>query len=180
MYSSNFDDKTMARAQALSLPMSLKQSVEVCKFINNRKYPQAVRILEDVKLMKIPIPYTRFNRGGTGHRKGMASGRYPKKVCGYMLKLLKSVYANANQKGLDTNNLIIKAVVAKQGPKSMRYGRHRGRKAKRTHVEIIVMENKKKTTADKKVQKTTKPVPDKIEQKTAVKNEPNNKVADKK
>jgi len=161
MYTTNFDEKTMAKAQAISLPISLKQSVEVCKFIRNRKYNQAVRMLEDVQSMKIAVPYSRFNRGGTGHRKGMGPGRYPIKTCGYILRLLKSVHANANQKGLDTSNLIIKAVLAKQGPKVLKYGRKRGRTAKRTHIEIIVVGSKKaakKTEEEKKkgvVAKTT-------------------------
>tara|TARA_Y100000310_G_scaffold345606_1_gene467188 strand:+ start:12489 stop:13043 length:555 start_codon:yes stop_codon:yes gene_type:complete len=151
----NFDKNTMAKAQSISLPVSLKQSVEVCKFIQNKKYSRAVKILEDVKLMKIAVPYTRFNRGGTGHRKGMGPGRYPVKVCGYMLKLLRSVHANAGQKGLDTNNLIVKSVIAKQGPKTSRYGRKRGRTAKRTHLEIVLVENKKKTVPKKEADKTT-------------------------
>lgn len=154
-YATQFDEKTMARAQGVALPISLKQSAEVCRFIRNRKYSQAVRLLEYVSEMKIPVPYSRFNRGGTGHKPGMAAGRYPVKVCKYMLKLLKSVNANASQKGLDTNSLVIKAVVAKQGPKTFHYGRHRGRKAKRTHIEIIVMEIKQKKPEPKKTAKPT-------------------------
>jgi len=146
MYTTNFNEKTMARAQAVSLPVSFKQSVEVCKFIRNRKYDQAVGLLESVMSMKIAVPYTRFNRGGTGHRPGMGPGRYPVTVCNYMLKLLRSVNANATQKGLDTNNLVIKTVVAKQGPKTPRYGRKRGRTAKRTHIEVVVEEVKQKET----------------------------------
>jgi large subunit ribosomal protein L22 len=149
MYTTSFNEKTMARAQAVSLPVSLKQSAEVCRFIRNRKYNQAIRLLESVVSMKTAVPYTRFNRGGTGHRPGMGPGRYPVKVCNQMLKLLRSVNANAIQKGLDTNSLVIKAVVAKQGPKVLKYGRKRGRIAKRTHIEIIVEESKQKTDTAK-------------------------------
>ena len=162
MYSTSFDEKTMAKAQAVSLPVSLKQSVEVCNFIRNRKYSQTIRLLQNVTSMKVAVPYTRFNRGGTGHKPGIGPGRYPVKACNYILKLLRSVNANASQKGLDTDNLVIKAVVAKQGAKVLKYGRKRGITAKRTHIEVIVEEVKQKTAtsnktaAEKKMQKIGK------------------------
>lgn len=99
-------------------------------------------MLEDVTNKKLAVPYTRFNRGGTGHKKGIGAGRYPIKACAYILKLLKSAHANANQKGLDMNKLTIKAIVAKQGPNVFKYGRKRGRIAKRTHIEVVVAEKK--------------------------------------
>ncbi len=144
MYATKFDNETMARAQGISLPVSFKQSVEVCRFIKNRRYKDAVRLLEGVKELKTPVPYRTFNRGGTGHKKGMGPGRYPMKASGYIIKLLKSAYANASQKGLDTENLVVKAAVAKQGPKTFHYGRKRGIKAKRTHIEVIVESVKQK------------------------------------
>ena len=87
--------------------------------------------------MKGCIPYSKFNRG-IGHRKKTGPGRFPVKASTHVLKLLKSVKANARQKGLDVNNLRIKAAIAKQGPHTPKYGRHRGRSAKRTHLEIVV------------------------------------------
>jgi len=157
MYATKFDEKTMAKAQAVSLPISLKQSVEICKFIRNRKYDQAVTMLESVSRLEMPIPYTKFNRGGTGHRKSIGPGRYPVKTSLQVLKLLKSVNANARQKGLDTSSLIIKAAVAKQGSKTLKYGRKRGRRAKRTHIEIVLMATKKaKDTKAPQIKETKK------------------------
>ncbi len=148
-YATKFDNETMARAQGIALPVSFKQSVEVCRFIKNRRYKDAIRLLEGVKEMKTPVPYRTFNRGGTGHRKGMGPGRYPQKASTYIIKLLKSAYANASQKGLDTENLVVKSAVAKQGPKTFHYGRKRGIKAKRTHVEVVVESAKKKAVEQK-------------------------------
>ena len=74
MYSLKLD-KDVAKAYGIGLPISLKQSVEVCSFIRNKRYDFAVRHLENVTVMKAIIPYTKFNRGGTGHRKGMGPGK---------------------------------------------------------------------------------------------------------
>jgi len=151
MYATKINPETSAKAHGISLPISLKQSVEVCREIRNKKYKVAIKLLESVMTMDAHITYTRFNRGGTGHRKATGPGRYPQKVSGYMLKLLKSAHANANQKGLDVNNLLIKAAVAKQGPKVFRYGRHRGRTAKRTHIEIVLTQLTAKSPVKKEI-----------------------------
>ncbi len=153
-YATKFNDETMARAQGIALPVSFKQSVEVCRFIKNRNYKDAIRLLEGVSEMKTPVPYRTFNRGGTGHRKGIGPGRYPIKASGYVIKLLKSAYANASQKGLDTASLMVKAAVAKKGPKTFHYGRKRGTKAKRTHIEVVVEAVKKKETPAKSKSKS--------------------------
>ena len=139
-YSSSYDSKKMARVQGVSLPISFKQSVEVCRSIKNKKCDAAVRFLKEVAELKLPVPYRKFNRGGTGHRKGMGPGRFPVKTSSYILNLLNSVRSNANQKGLDADNLTILSAIAKKGPKVFRSGRNRGRVAKRTHVEITVSE----------------------------------------
>ena len=134
-YSTKFDEKD-ARVQAFSLPISLKQSAEICRAIRNKRYDRALKILEGTIEMKEAIPYLRFNRG-VGHRTKIGPGRFPVKASTHILELLKSVKANARQKGLDADSLKIKAAIAKQGPKTPRYGRHRGRTAKRTHIEIV-------------------------------------------
>src|SRR3989338_6904514 len=102
MYATKYEEGKMARAQAVSLPVSFKQSAEICRFIKSKPYKRAVSMLEQVLSMEIAVPYTRYNRGGTGHRKGIGPGRYPIKVCTHLLRLLRSVHANASQKGLDT------------------------------------------------------------------------------
>ncbi len=156
-YATKFNEETMARAQGISLPVSFKQSVEVCRFLKNRRYKDAVRLLEGVKELKTPVPYRTFNRGGTGHRKGIGPGRYPQKASTYIIKLLKSAHANASQKGLDTESLIVKSAVAKQGPKTFHYGRKRGIKAKRTHIEVVVESVKERASEQKAAAEKSKP-----------------------
>jgi len=170
MYTLKINEKTMAKAHGVSLPVSLKQSAEVCRYIRSRRYRTAINLLEEVTQMKTPVPYKRFNKGGTGHRKSMGPGRYPIKASTYILNLLKSAYANANQKGLDTSDLLIKSAVAKQGPKVGRYGRKRGRTAKRTHIEIVLMQTQtqkpQKSSPKQAPQKITpKQVPEKTPEK---------------
>ncbi len=130
-----------AKAVGVSIPVSYKQSYEVAKFIRGKNVQLAKKMLEDVIDMKRPVPMTRFNRD-TGHKHGMAAGRFTINTCTFILKLLKSAESNAQFKGLSTANLIVRHIAAQKGPTSFRYGRHRRRQAKRAHVEIIVAEQK--------------------------------------
>ncbi len=149
-YATKYEKESMARAIVVAAPLSFKQSIEVCKFIRNRKYTDAMRVLENVLTYTNAVPYTRYNQGGTGHKTGIGPGRYPQKVTQQLIKLLKSAYANAGQKGLNLSNLVVKAAVANQGPKAPHYGRARGRVAKRTHIEIVLMQTKPEDRKEKK------------------------------
>jgi ribosomal protein uL22 len=130
-----------AKAVGVALPVSYKQSYEVAKFIRGKNVQLAKKMLQDVVDMKRPVPMTRFH-GDTGHKHGMAAGRFTINTCYFLLKLLKSAESNAQFKGLSTANLVVKHIAAQRGPTSFRYGRHRRRQAKRAHVEIILSEQK--------------------------------------
>jgi large subunit ribosomal protein L22 len=130
----------MARAQALSLPISTKQSVEICSFIRGRKLSVAKRMLEDVGAMKRAVPFKRFNHN-IGHRKGdMGPGRYPLKASAEILKVVKACEANAQTKGLDVSSLVIRHASADFAARPWHYGRQSRTKMKRTHVEIVAAE----------------------------------------
>lgn len=148
-YSTSYDKEVMARAQGVSLPVSVKQLREICHAIRGRSYAKAVRHLESVMKLERAIPYTRFNRGGTGHKPGVGPGRYPVKACGCVLEVLQSAKENAKQKGFNEAELVVRSAVAKQGPKTFHAGRKRGRKAKRSHVEIVVIQVKSVAVKDK-------------------------------
>ncbi|MEM4246776.1 MAG: 50S ribosomal protein L22 [Candidatus Woesearchaeota archaeon] len=130
-----------AKAVGVSLPISYKQSYEIAKFIRGKNVQVAKKMLEEVIEMKRPVPMTRFNRD-TGHKHGMAAGRFPVSACTHILRLLKNAESNAQFKGLSTSSLVVRHIAAQRGPTSFRYGRHRRRQAKRAHVEIIVSELK--------------------------------------
>lgn len=140
-----------ARAVGISLPVSYKQSYEVSKFIRGKPLALAKKLLEEVIALKRAVPMTRFNKD-TGHKHGMAAGRFPVKTCAQILMLLKSAEANAQFKGLSTANLVVRHIAAQKGPTSWRYGRHRRRQAKRAHVEVVLGEVKegKKAEVSKK------------------------------
>nr|AJS12255.1 50S ribosomal protein L22P [uncultured archaeon] len=129
-----------ARAYS-SLPISLKTSVEICNFLKNKKVQKAKKILEDVQEMKIAVPYRRYVHD-IPHKPGIGPGRYPIKACEYILKLLSSAEANAQSKGLNTSNLIVRHISAKKGNTAWHYGRKRSRRMKRCYIEIVLSEAK--------------------------------------
>ena len=153
------DDKEIAKASATSLPISTKKSIEVCNFLRNKRLEKAKAILERVIEKKEAIPFKRFG-SDTGHKKGViGSGRYPQKTAKEILKLLNSVEANAQFKGLNTDDLKIIQLIANRASAPWRFGRKRRRKAKRTHIEVIVKsKDEKLKIKTKKETKDTIPV----------------------
>lgn len=123
------------------LGISTKKSVEICNLIRNKNIEQAKKILENVINMKQAVPYNRYNMN-IPHKPGMMAARYPVNTCKVILDMLKSIEANAHNKGL-TSNLIITHISASKGSLQWHYGRKRRRKMKRTNLKIIIKEAKK-------------------------------------
>ena len=137
-------DEHIAIVRGLDLPISMKISSEICKFIKGKNLIKAKAQLEQVLEQKIAIPYTRYHRE-VSHKpgKGLGAGRYPVKTTKHFIQLLDSLQANAENKGLNTENLVIDFASANQGPKIWHSSRHRGRRMKRAHVELRVKEEEK-------------------------------------
>ena len=135
----NIEVDHIATAKAYNLPISLKKSIEICDFIKYKGLKKAQIILNNVIDKKIAVPFKRYNMD-TGHKPGIAAGRYPKKASSEILKLLNSAEANAENKGLDTEKLVISKLIANKGNKMFHPGRHRGIKMKRTHLEVKLEE----------------------------------------
>jgi large subunit ribosomal protein L22 len=153
-----FENDKMARAVARDAEMSPKVAIEICNYLRHRKLRQAQMLLQEVLDMKRAIPFKRFTHG-LGHRRGkMASGRYPQKASEIMLKLLNSVEANAQTKGLNASELEITHLCAQRASEPAHYGRSGGgRHFKRAHVEVGVKETAaKKEGAEKKAAKKEK------------------------
>lgn len=129
----------MAKAVGISLPISMKHSREICKLIKMKNLQKVKDVLENVSGLKKAVPFTRFNKN-VGHKKGMSAGRYPTKAASEIKKLIEGVEANAQFKGLNVNNLVIVHAVAKLASRPFHFGRFRGRKIRRAHVEIIAEE----------------------------------------
>ena len=166
-----YEKEHMAKAVGVALPISTKASIEICNNLRNKSLGRAMVILEEVISKRKPIRFTRFINGA-GHKKGIGPGKYPVKASREILKLLESIEANAQFKGMNTSNLIICHMSAQNAGNQWRYGRHRRRKMKRTHIEIAVKEGVRekrekavKKTEEKKESKTAK------EEKNVVKKE---------
>lgn len=149
-YATAYDEKKMARAHGIALPISMKKAVELCSFIRGKGLQKAISLLEGVLEERVAIPFRRYAKGGTGHKPGIGPGRYPKKACIEVIKLLKQTQANAKNKGMDATNLVVSSILAKKGAQSWHFGRQRRRRMKRTHVEVTVMEAEKKTAHPQK------------------------------
>ena len=133
-----------AKVIGRDLSISTKQAVEISKFIKGKTIKRSKELLSKVIEGKLVVPFTRFNRD-TGHKKGkIGPGRYPKKASSIIVKLLNSLEANAQNKGLDTNSIYIKKMIANKASEPWHFGRIRGRKMKRTHIEIVAEELEKK------------------------------------
>ena len=126
-----------ARANSFNVPISTKQSIEISKSLRYKRTNYAISFLEEVIGLRKPVPFKSFNRD-MGHKPGMSSGRFPQKAAKEFLRLVKSVEANAQFKGLNTSNLKITKIVANKGVIPITGGRHR-RATKRTNLEIEVI-----------------------------------------
>jgi len=129
--------KDEAIVNGISLPISTKDSVAICKFIRHKSIDKAIADLEEVLKFKRAIPMT----GEIPHRKGkgMMSGRYPVKPVGFFVRMLKDLKANSNVNGLD-EPIIAEAIPNRA---SRPYGRFGSVKRKRTHVKIKAIEKNK-------------------------------------
>ncbi len=142
----------MSRAFGRSLPISTKKSIEICNFIRHMNVTKAKEVLEAVIVKKVAIPFKRFNMD-MGHKTGIGPGRYPIKTSQEILDLLKSAESNAISNEMNKDNLVISHISAQMASAPWHAGRQRRRKAKRTHIEVVVEESKQdkaKQSKDKK------------------------------
>mgnify|MGYP001560501521 CR=1 FL=1 len=146
-----YNKENMARTLGLALPISFKQSVEICSHIKNRNVADAKKILSNVVDHKAAVPFRRFNFD-LSHKTKIGPGRYPEKASKEFIRLIEAAEANAQFKGLNTSKLIISHIAANKASKAWHYGRKTRRKMKRTNVEIIV-EEKTKTEKTKEENK---------------------------
>ena len=85
------------------------------------KLPEARKLLEDVVARRRMIPYRRYNKNRAHHRQAKGPGGYPVKVAKLMLKLLDSLEANADFKGLDPDEVVIVHAAAHKGRRIRKY-----------------------------------------------------------
>ncbi|MBS3169090.1 50S ribosomal protein L22 [Candidatus Woesearchaeota archaeon] len=158
-----------ASARSLSIPVSTKHSIEIAKAVRYKTTTYAKKFLEDVVALKRAVEFKTYGHN-VGHKAGMAAGRFPQKAAQQFLKLLHSVEANAQFRGLNVDDLKIVKLTANLASIPSGGGRQR-HKTKRTHLEIVVKErspaakkNKKGTVADNSVKRKSD-VSDKVTDK---------------
>lgn len=138
---------TEAKGRTEFLPISFKESVEICRAIRGLDAKKAENYLNDVIAHKRPIKYIRYHTD-TPHRKGkgFGPGRFPAKSSKFILGVLKNAVANAQYLNLDKEKLYIRISKADRSLSKEKQGRY-------STVEIIVAESKeekKKVPAKKK------------------------------
>ncbi|KAI9668630.1 MAG: 60S ribosomal protein L17 [Alyxoria varia] len=143
------DNAKSARARGSYLRVSFKNTHETAQAINGWNLQKAVKYLEDVKGHRRAVPMRRYagseGRTAQGKEWGVSKARWPEKSCSYLLDLLKNAEANADTKGLDTSNLIIKHIQVNQAPKQRRrtyraHGRINPYMSCPCHIEMILTE----------------------------------------
>ncbi|KAJ1679144.1 60S ribosomal protein L17B [Spiromyces aspiralis] len=138
-----------AKARASYLRVHFKNTRETAAAIKGRKLLNALSYLEDVKAHKQCVPFRRFN-GGVGRcaqAKAFKAtqGRWPEKSAKFLIDLLTNAKANAEAKGLNVEELVIKHIQVNAAPKQRRrtyraHGRIDPYMCNPCHIEIIVTE----------------------------------------
>lgn len=164
----NFGSDT-AKAYGSNLDISTKTTINVCTMLRGMTVKKAITKLQNVIDFKEAVPFTRF-MNGVGHRKGnMAAGRFPQKASKAILALINSAVANATNKGL-ADDLMIVHICAHRAATPLHQGRQRRRAMKRTHVELVLKEMEVKSAPKPVAKKTATPKP-KTESKPVEKTE---------
>lgn len=114
-----------SKAQAYDLDASYKDLTQVCGAIRRKLVPEARTILEKCISMEHAIPYRKFCKG-MGHRSelGGLRGRYPRKEARMVLAVLDNAAANASNKGLKPEELLVAHAAAYKQNVLPRYRHH--------------------------------------------------------
>lgn len=148
----DIDTEKTAKASGRDLRISSKHATEICKTIKGMKLNQAKTYLNQVTQMKKPVPF-RKHKKKQPHRHGLQknpTGKYPQKAAKKILNILESAEANAEFRGLDTENLKITHASAYPGMKTKRYkprafGRMTPHFKTLCHIELILEQTKEET-----------------------------------
>ncbi|MCW1300921.1 MAG: 50S ribosomal protein L22 [Candidatus Nanoarchaeia archaeon] len=135
-----------ASAKGLDLPISFKDSVNVCRFIRGKEVLKAIKLLDEVIEKRRAIPFFRYKRDMPHRRGKLGPGRFPVKECKYIKKVIENAVANAKAKGLDVQKLYISKIEANRAVSKEKV--KLGFK-KSTHILVEVEEMMEKKTEEK-------------------------------
>ncbi|KAK5077650.1 60S ribosomal protein L17B [Exophiala xenobiotica] len=138
-----------AKSRGSYLRVSFKNTRETAQAINGWKLDRALKYLENVQELKEVVPMRRYaggvGRSAQGKNFGVSRARHPVKSAEFLLGLLKNAESNADAKGLNTDNLVVKHIQVNQAPKQRRrtyraHGRINPYMSNPCHVELILTE----------------------------------------
>jgi large subunit ribosomal protein L22 len=138
------DQEKTARAYGYEFHCSPKDSVNIASAIRGMKLAEAKKYLEEVIAMKRAIPFRTY-KGKVSHRRGMGPGRYPRKAAECILYVLKNAENNAEYKGLNPEDMVIRYICAYKGRKiegimPRAYGRATQKNEQTTNIEVVIEE----------------------------------------
>ena len=145
----SIDNAKSARARGSYLRTSFKNTRETAQAINGWKLERALTFLNNVLEHKEAVPMRRYagstGRTAQGKAFGVSKARWPVKSAEFLIGLLKNAEANADTKGLDTSNLVVKHIQVNQAPKQRRrtyraHGRINPYMSNPCHIELILTE----------------------------------------
>ena len=113
-YTAVADPDRSAKAIGKEMPISPKFTREICGMVRGMKVNKAIDTLEGVIALETPVPLKRYNKR-VSHKQGVGPGRYPKKAAAAVLGVIKSAVANAEYKGLNTDDMVIATISASRG-----------------------------------------------------------------
>lgn len=128
-----------AKAVGSNMRVSWKEVTEIGRFLDGDSVEKAKGKLEKVIEKDMAVPFTKYN-SGAGHKSGQGEGRYPVKAAEEVLNVLENAENNAENEGLNTDQLEIQEFMTNQGPELRTPKRHRGRSIKTAHLKLIVGE----------------------------------------
>ena len=151
-YSAEPDDAVKSsKARGAHLRTHFKHCREICHAIKGMRLSKTKKYLEDVLQFKAAVAFTKFTGGCGRHAQGKqikASGdkcKWPQKATQIILDLVKNAEANAEMKGLDTDNMVVSHAQANRAIKQRRrtyraHGRIGPYSCSPAHIELILSE----------------------------------------
>ncbi|ORY30457.1 ribosomal protein L22 [Rhizoclosmatium globosum] len=140
------------KARGSYLRVHFKNTRETAQAVKGMTLKKAVAYLEAVKDHKRAVPFRRF-AGGVGRTAqakefGASRGRWPVKSAEFVLGLLKNAESNAEVKGLDLDNLVVRHIQVNQAPPQRRrtyraHGRINPYMSHPCHIEMTLVEAEK-------------------------------------
>jgi large subunit ribosomal protein L22 len=147
-YSATINTEEVARASGRDLRISPKAAREICNAIRHMRLEEAQQYLQEVIDLKRAVPYRRHKKK-VAHRaelQGWFAGRYPVKAAKEILRILNSLEANCENRGLDVERVKLVHAAAQRGRVLKRYiprafGRSSPRHDHLCHIELMAQES---------------------------------------